>query len=203
MSVTLKLAALIGLLGFAGALGQPQRKPQPHRYAEVTSDETLWRGRYANCDYGFYVILPAGFVAHSSRPPNPNHGFLVALPDVGRTQYASSADERFVWTNAEYNSLDFTSLKAAADYQLSVMRAKAEFRELTDERFRFDAKPAIKIKGEYDGLQGRVVEERVVALRAGIVYEVGLMTKVGDYPGDKKAFDRILSGFHFWRIHYC
>jgi hypothetical protein len=175
-----------------------------HRYAEETDTETLWRERYAHCDYGFYITLPPGFVGHGTHSPNPNHGFLVALPDVGRTHDVSTSAERFIWVNAEYNSFDLTSLTSAGNWASQLMaEEKTGFKETARQRVRLNNRPAIRIEGEYDGPQGRVVEEQIIALRAGILYEVGLTTRANNYIADKKDFEKILLGFHFWRIHYC
>jgi hypothetical protein len=78
-----------------------------------TADETLWMGRFAHCDYGFYVLLPGKFVGHGNISPNPIHGFLVGLSDRSTTSPVRIADERFVWVNAEYNSLELKSLEDA------------------------------------------------------------------------------------------
>lgn len=82
--------AIIGivlLLAVAASAGQNSSHGVARKqYWEETESETLWRGRYANCDYGFYAMLPDGIVGHGSHSPSPNHGFLVALPDTGRTQ---------------------------------------------------------------------------------------------------------------------
>src|SRR6266568_4714934 len=79
-----------------------QHRSSPQRHWEETETETIWRGRYTNCKYGYYVMLSSGVIAHGSHRPAPNHGFLVSLPDVGKTSEASVSDPRFLWVNAEY-----------------------------------------------------------------------------------------------------
>src|ERR1017187_9926639 len=68
-----------------------------------TGSETQWRLRYGNCDYGYFVALAPGVVGHNTLPPSPNHGFMVALPDVGRTSYALNERRRFIWVDATYD----------------------------------------------------------------------------------------------------
>jgi hypothetical protein len=187
------------------AYGQAKQNPAArHRYAEETGTETLWTERYAQCDYGFYVMLPPGFVGHGSHNPNPNHGFLLALPDTGRTSNASLKDERFIFVNANYNSFEVESLAGAAHWAVDVMSSdKTGFREISREPVRLDKRRAMRIRAEHDGPNGRVIEERVITLRAGILYEIGLVTRPGDYAADKSQFEKVLLGFRYWRIHYC
>jgi hypothetical protein len=200
----LKTVFLVGLCAAACASGHPEQKPRPHRYAEVGASETLWRERYAHCDYGFYVVLPHGFVGHSTKPPNPNHGFVVRLPEVGSTQETAADGERVIWVNAEYNAWEIESLSEAGAFAVKVMAADAKgFKEIARDRVQLDNRPAIRIKAEYDEPQGRVIAEQVIAFRAGILYEIGLVTKVGDYAADGQQYAKILAGFRYWRIHYC
>src|SRR5260370_7924954 len=58
--------------------------PSLQQHWTQTSDETIWREKYTNCDKGYAVSLPKGVVAHGGLPPNPNHGFLVSprAPDT-------------------------------------------------------------------------------------------------------------------------
>jgi hypothetical protein len=78
-------------------------------HVETTDSESLWTGRFAHCDYGFYVLLPQEVVAHSSAPPNPIHEFLVALPDVVTRQDVTSGRTRYIWVNAEYDASNASS----------------------------------------------------------------------------------------------
>jgi hypothetical protein len=203
MSAAPKIAAFLPLFSLGTALAQ-QTKHEP-RYAEETPTETLWRTRYAHCDYGYYVILPSGFVGHGSHSPAPNHGFLVALPDVGRKRDASIEDERFIWVNAEYNSLEFKSLAEAADRLAKSMgKDKKGFRQVAREPVRLDGKPAMRIQVEYLSPRGKVMEEEVLTLRAGILYEIGLRTTDQYYYAtDPESYRQVFAGFRFWRIHYC
>ena len=41
------------------------------------------------------------------------------------------------------------------------------------------------------------MEEEVVALRSGVVYELGLRTTVGDYTADRARFEQTIAGFCF------
>ncbi len=87
------------------------------RYWEETKTETLWRGRYSNEDYGFYVSLSKGVVGHGNHSPSPNHGIYVSLPDVGNVNPAYDAD-RSVWVDAHYNTSDYRSLGSVMKYEI-------------------------------------------------------------------------------------
>ena len=95
-----------------------QHRSSPQRHWEET--KTIWRGRYTNCKYGYYVMRSSGVIAHGSHSPAPNHGFLVSLPDVGKASEASVSDPRFLWVNAEYNMSESHSLRGVADYKLNL-----------------------------------------------------------------------------------
>jgi hypothetical protein len=198
-------AAFLALLMLATSLCQSPSKPSQARNWEETDSETLWRNKYAHCDYGFYVVLPRGFVGHGLLSPSSNHGFLVALPDVGRTQNATSDDERFIWVNAGYNSLELKSLSEVVDYysDLIIGRHKKGFKRVAREPVRLDGRAAIRIRVEYDGPSGKVIEEETIILRSGIIYEAGLVTTPKDYASDRARYSQVLAGFRFWRIHYC
>jgi hypothetical protein len=58
--------AIVVVLGVAMGRGQ-------------TGKTTTFRGRYANIDYGFSVVIPNGLVGEGSGPDAPNHGFAIRL----------------------------------------------------------------------------------------------------------------------------
>ena len=169
-----------------------------------TDSESQFTGRYANCDYGFYVLLPEGYLAHGNHSPSPNHGFLVGLPDTGKADAVSIDDKRLIWVNAEYNSFDLSSLKEAAAWRTkSSGVGKTGFRVLRREDTKLNGMAAKLIRYQYQGPSGMVIEEEVIALRAGILYEIGLRTSAGDYKQDDDQFVRVIGNFRWWRIHYC
>ena len=77
MRITLLLPTLIFAISFA-AYSQGKHRTE-------TSDETIWRERYGNCDHGYFVNLPPGFIGHGSHSPNPNHGILISVKNPGTT----------------------------------------------------------------------------------------------------------------------
>jgi len=172
--------ALSFTLSREGDAWQPLR-----RHWRVTDSETLWTGRYNNCDYGYYVLLPSGVVGHDTPPPSPNHGFLIALPDVGTMEYALDRKGRFVWVDASYNSSDSHSLSDlvhAGDIGEKIPTTMAGL-------------SAVQVRSASGVGASRVVEVATVALRAGIIYTVALRTNGIDATGDEAVYRRIILGF--------
>jgi len=182
----------------------PQTKPSTrlHRHWTETDSETLWRTRYTNCDYGFYVLLGDGVVAHATLPPSPNHGFLLPLPDIGRTNYLSATKEtQFIWVDAHYDALDDQSLRSAVSSQEEVQAAGgSKVRKTRRERTRLAGLQAIWSKAEFPTEGGKVVEEAVTAVRSGIVYTIGLRTNLIDQSVDEEQFRKVLLGFRLLKL---
>lgn len=201
---------LIEILAITAPLAgaQAKRKHSPHW--QLTDSEALVRGEYANCDYGFYVLLPNNVVGHANLPPSPNHGFLVGLPDRSTTRLVSFEDARFLWVYAEYDALDLKSLKAASDNAVDLMETdKSGFKLISRKPLKLDSLPGTEITAEYDEydsanrLVGKVIEKEIIAVRAGIIYEIGLRTTANDYSADEASFNRLRADFRSWKIHYC
>ena len=171
------------------------------RHWEETETETIWRDRYTNCDYGYYALLPSGVIGHGTHSPAPNHGFVVPLPDVGKTSLVSDDDPRLLFVNAEYNMSESRSLRRVADYQLGLAsQGKATFRIVERKATTLDGLAAIRVRFEYDTSSSRMTELEVIALRSGIVYEVGLRTRQADYEHDHKWLVRIQEGFRLMSL---
>lgn len=199
------LATIVTLILSTSASSRIGESDQDKQGMFKESDsESLWRGWYAHCDYGFYVVLPDEFVAHSELPPNPNHGFLVGLPDPATTQPVSAEDQRFIYVTAEYNSSEAQTLGDVVDYLIDLTgRGKHRFKVIERQPLKFHDLRAIQSRVEYAAPPDTVVEEEIAVLRAGIIYEIGLRTTKASYGVDKGPFERIKAGFRFWRIHYC
>ena len=171
------------------------------RHWTETESETLWTVRYTNCDYGYYVLLGSGVVGHDTLPPAPNHGFLISLPDVGRTTDASFNEERFVWMDAQYNTLDDQSLEAVVTDEEQLTEERIGMSRIVERKpTKLAGLRAILSKVEYATPKGTVVEEKIIAVRSGIVYKVGLRTLPGDFPTDELQFQKIVNGFKLFKL---
>jgi len=190
-----------GLLVLGQSLWSQTSRSAPQHWTE-TESETLWRVQYSNEDYGYQVRLAAGTIGHGTHSPNPNHGFLVPLPDVGRELPASTDEARFVWVDASYNATDFSSLSQIAAEQVHIMddqRASSHVvgRKLT----KLAGITAIVFTSEYSSPKGDVVEEQLIALRSGIIYTIWLRTTKANRLTDEEQFRRIQSGFRLLALH--
>jgi hypothetical protein len=72
------------------------------RYWVETKTETIWRGRYTNCDKDWAVDLPIGVVAHASLPPSPNHRFLISAAEPGTAAEVTFDGQRIIDFYDEY-----------------------------------------------------------------------------------------------------
>jgi len=198
---------MLGLLLVSGILVfDPTLFSQPHRstpqYWTETESETLWRTRYSNEDYGFYVLLDVGTIGHGTHSPAPNHGFLVSLPDVGREQPASANEERFVWVDASYNTSEYQTLSRVASEQVHLMDYERGASHVVERKFtKLAGLTAILFRIEYSSPKGTVVEEQIIASRSGIIYTLGLQTTKVKLAIDEEQFRRIQSGFKLLTLH--
>ncbi len=166
------------------------------RYWTETETETLWRVRYSNEDYGYLVRLAAGTIGHATHSPNPNHGFLVPLPEVGRELPASTDETRFVWVDASYNATDYSSLSRIASEHIRTVDGQWPKARVVKGLTRLGGLTAIEFKTEHPSPKGAVVvEEQAIALRSGIVYTVGLRTAKPNRSSDEAEFRKIENGF--------
>ncbi len=176
-----------------------------HRHWVETDSETLWRGRYSNCDYGYYVLLSAGTVGHETHSPSPNHGFLVSLPDTGKISYTSDGDPRFIWVDASYNSSDDKSLAGNANRSLAfaydeIGKAKSAPRSSKPSTTELAGLPAIHSGVEYLSTNGSVLVETIVALRSGIIYTIGLRTLQKNQVFDEQQFLQVANEFRLLKL---
>jgi hypothetical protein len=199
-------------LVFEFALGsQSSQTGHLHRHWKETATETLWRVRYSNCDYGYFVLLGAGVIAHGSHSPAPNHGFLISLPDVERTTSASGDEDRYVWVDASYNVGERRSLAGVVSERTGFLVGNGQKSQIAERTAaNLAGLRAIKTRIGFQAKDGPVVEETVIALRAGTVYTVGLRTFESNRSDDEKEFQKVLAGFHLLKVrdattdsYYC
>jgi len=172
----------------------------PWRHWTETDSETLWTVRYINCDYGFYVLLAQGIVAHSTHAPSPNHGFLISLSDLGKTAPSShQTEKRYIWVDASYDSSDDQSREAASSETMTELKLSNPSR-VRRTSARLAGLRAIEATADDSDVDGGALEETVVAIRSGIVYTVGLRTTKADRAADEKQFNRIVSGLKLLRL---
>jgi len=173
-----------------------QAQQSRQKYWEETATETLWRGRYSNCDYGFYVSLGDGVVGHGRHSPAPNHGIYLSLPDMGDVHPVSHLPDRSIWIDAHYNVSDNRSLSGVAKYELALGdKARAASHVTSFKGTSLAGLRAIAYTVEYEGRNGRMVEQGVLALRSGVVYTIAVRSPTDTIAADREEFDRVRTGF--------
>ncbi len=197
------LLLLLVACSLFGPACNAQRGRQTNRNGPETDSGSLWRARYNNCDYGYFVLLDPGVVAHSTPPPSPNHGFLIPLPEMGRKSPATDSEARFLWVDASYDSWDDSP---------SLARAVASEIRFSEENIR-SAKLIARRPTTLAGLKASffeisylssvhadAVDEETIALRSDIVYTVGLRTDKLHQAADVSQMKRIAAGFRLTKF---
>jgi hypothetical protein len=180
---------------------QTSQPPHLRRHWTETETETLWRIRYTNCDYGYYVLLGSGVVGHDTLPPAPNHGFVISLPDAGRTSPTTDKEERFVWVDASYDVIDDQSLAGAvSDEEQTMENVRGKSRIVERKSTKLAGLQAILSRVEYPSPSGTVVEETIIAVRSGIKYTIGLRTILEDRSIDEEQFQKVINGFRMLKL---
>jgi hypothetical protein len=125
---------------------------------------------------------------------------------VGKASEVTIDAPRFVWVDAHFNMSESTSLKATANFELDLTRTdKPAFRVIQRVETTLDVIRAIEFRVEYGTANSRVIEEELVALRSGIVYDIGLRTSQVHFNHDRQLFETTRSGFKLLRLptHGC
>ena len=171
---------------------------------QETVAETIWRGVYSNCDYGYYVDLPVGMVAHSGKPPSSNHGSVIDLAEPSSASPLATPLSRYIKIWNQYNAANLPSLSAIVDAELKSMRSGDSDFELVGRKVvRLDDLHATSVMVRFKERGVDVAETKVIAYRppgpAGlgdIIYEISLVTTIENGDEDRATFQKVLLGFH-------
>lgn len=203
MNILSGFLALLIATTAARAQQEPRQVPTTGNM-RLTDSESLWTGRFSDCDFRYYVVIPNGFVAHGNRPPQRLHGVQFGLPDTSTTDVVAFDDERHISVMASSNEFDFKSPKEFADHVLNYLgKGKSGFEIRARQASWLDGEPATRLRVAYDGLAGRIVAEESLSLRLGVLYEIGLRTTAEHYDIDAQNFSKIVAGFKYWRNYRC
>lgn len=183
--------------------GSSLGRVQKHRWQRNTT-EIVWHGRYSNCDYGYYVDLPEGVVAHTPKPPQPNHGAVIDLSRPGSGKELPIQLHRYLSIYSSYNVTDLSSLTPIVDEQLSIIgQGRRSFRVIAKSPARLAGIPATMVKARYVDADGTAIILGIIAYRpsdarglGNIVYKVMLTSTRATFGQDRAAFKAVLAGFH-------
>jgi hypothetical protein len=164
-----------------------------------TPNETIWRGKYTNCDKGYTVSLPKGVVAHGSLSPNPNHGFLVSASAPDTVAEVTLEASRLVGVYDTYDAMEYGSAQAYLSGELEhdgpievLARRDTKFRGLPAAYFHYRKKTG----------NVAIEKEEIIVFRShpknlsSIFYVIWLNTSSSYYEEDHKLFEHVRDGFH-------
>jgi hypothetical protein len=167
------------------------------RHWVETRSETIWHGRYTNCDKGWAVDLPRGVLAHGSLPPNPEHGFLISATNPGTTDEVTADALRVIDVYDEYDAMEFHTARAYLDWELKNTESKV----VLDVRGTvLQGLHGIQAKYRVKSSGSEQIVESLIFLRRDIVYHLLLRTTDQYYKADSALFSRIRAGFRMLPI---
>jgi hypothetical protein len=196
----IRLFVLISIFATAFAAN-----PQGKHWTE-TPDETIWRGRYGNCDHGYFVILPSGVIGHDLRSPSPNHGILISAKNPSMTTQVTMAESRLVDVHDSLDAGELGSPRAYVEqYDLKPDSASESVTilERRDTKFRGSAALYVHYRKANDHFTSEVEELVVYRVTTGIgpsFYVVMLRTTPEFFSRDHTLYLQIRNGLNFVRV---
>jgi hypothetical protein len=179
------LALLLCGLIHGGFLCDSRLIAQPGRGVQEQSDYVKVKDRYSNHDYGYSVRIPKGLTALQSRPPFPNHGFVIELSEHPKASLS---------VDASYNAAEWSSFAEAIAGHLEYFKhdVGGEVSVVARTPTLLGGLRAIRftMKSKTSAASDPKVREVLLAFRkapgeVGIVYEITLTTLSSRYDKDK------------------
>ena len=171
------------------------------KHWQETDSETLWRGRYRNCDYGYEVMLPTGVLGHGTHSPGSNHGIVISLSDPATTKPFSQDGPRMIFVWNEYAPDDVNTPRAYFEQLDHDTPAGPSFSDVTVGNTRLGGLPAYSARMLRHGERGIEVIEQVIAYRpkgsslGPIIIDITLRTTQKNAADDRQVFRNVLRGF--------
>lgn len=183
-------------------LFQPILAVAQSKHWTETPYETLWHGRYGNCDHGYFVNLPSGVVGHASLPPSPNHGILISAerPD---TMDEVTLESPRVLTVYDFNdTMEIGSATAYLKEKLKPSNESEKLMILKRRKTQFHGAHAVYVHFKrVDGAKVKETDELVVyrnPQNIGPVFNVvELITRPEFYAHDHALFLQVEEGLQF------
>jgi hypothetical protein len=193
MRITLLTAALL--------LATTVADSQSRHWTE-TSTETIWRGRYKNCDHGYLISLPAGVVGHGTHSPNPNHGILISVDNPRITTEVTYDEPRLIDVNDINAGEDLGSARANLERYLKDFRTSNNIAILEQRYTRFQGFSAAYVHFRKTSGRSTLEVEELLVYRApkGIspLFNIVLLQTTPEYYNrDHVLFLQIRDGLQF------
>ena len=162
-----------------------------------TADETIWRGKYTNCDKGYAIELPQGVIAHGSLPPSPNHGILVSGQAPDTTKEVTLDNQRLIGVYDTYDAADYGSARA---YLKQLLEREGSLQILKYSNNKFHGYPAAYVHFRKTKGNASLDTEEMVAYRRSktdspIFYVIWVRSTSQSFEQDKKLYEQVRSGF--------
>ena len=177
LSVTLLL-----IFTLAGTIfGQHRQSPRA----------SVFRGQDENLVLGYSVRIPKGLRGRSAPPPQPQHGFVIALSQKPGAELS---------VDASYNALEWNTLSDAFNYYYQELLSKSgDVRILEKRNINWSGRRAIKFTLQYKNKGSRRdrIESSIISFRtcpgesAEIVYAIDLHTSLNRSRKDKALMKQV------------
>ncbi len=171
-----------------------------------TDTETIWTGRYSDCDFGYSITLPAGIVAHTAKALSPNHGFAINPADTKSvTAFNAAESDRYIDVVSFYDLEDHEETTSGTlDYYLSLGEIGSEenLESLSRRSFSLAGLSAKRIETRWMENSTAIRRDRIMAYRrsGGILYQFTLQSPGKSYANDEQLFHRIVEGFRLSKL---
>jgi len=191
------ITIILGVL-LATAVSGSQTKHRPE-----TSDETIWHGRYKNCDHGYLVNLPPGVVGHEGLPPMPNHGILILAANPGTTTDVTLKEPRLIDVYDTNDAGELGSPRAYIKrYELKPTEISERVTVLKEHSTKFRGWPATFIRlRKTNNFSTSEIEELVVyrwPKEIGPIFNIVLLRTTAEHYGEDHAlYIQIRKGLEF------
>jgi hypothetical protein len=173
------------------------------RHWTETPNETIWRGRYKNCDHGYWVNLPPKVVGHGARSPSPNHGILISARDPGVTTEVTLEASRLVDVFDSADAVELGSARAYLnEYELKAANESESVAILEQRDTKFRSFTAVyvhfrKTNGNWSSEEEALVIQRKPKQIGPLFIVIVLRTTPEFYRHDHALFLQIRDGLHF------
>ena len=164
-----------------------------------TAGETIWRGKYTNCDKGYAVSLPIGVVGHDGLPPSQNHGFVISAAAPDTTSEVTLEAERLVGVYDTYDAMEYGSARAYSQAELEHAEP-VQTLERRDTKFR--GLPAAYMRYRKGSGKSAFETDELIIFRSHprnsspIFYVIWLRTPSSHYEEDRKLYQLVRDGFN-------
>jgi len=167
---------------------------------EVCPDEKVYTGKYRNLAFGFSIIIPKGLKGYwnSARcAPDEKYG-CVCMGDHGR--YIPLSDDALIEAFVGYEMEDEWTVRDYEKESVTYLRQKQgveQVKLLSSKWIRLGGLKGRRFVVQAVEKNKNVVEDHIIALHKGVMYELTLRTLADRQRIDSREFEKVISS---WRL---